>query len=84
MKTFIAVNKTGADRFGHDVLLGNWITCLHWARSRSVETGYVYVIAKARPGENYKPLVAEVTRECVRRLPENRGLSGKLSRLVDG
>ncbi|WP_077529389.1 hypothetical protein [Vreelandella utahensis] len=84
MRTIIAVNKADNEATGNDFTHGNWLHCIRWSRVRAEATGNPYVIAVARPGEKYAPLVAEVTADGVRPLSGGRYLRTKRMRQLYG
>jgi|GEM_PF-1628747 hypothetical protein len=84
MRMVIAVDKADNDATGSDFMNGNWPQCIQWAQVRAEATGTPYVIAVARPGERYAPLVAEVTADEVRPLAGGRYLRTRRVRQLYG
>ena len=80
MRVFIAVNMTSYKERGKDRLTGSWPQCLSWAIERHRETGSVYLIELARPGEKYTRVVAEVSEDGVRGQDGKPGMSRKDAR----
>ncbi|PAU78625.1 hypothetical protein CK501_13100 [Halovibrio salipaludis] len=80
MRVFIAVNMTSYKKRGGDRFTGSWPQCLAWAIDRHRETGSVYVIELARPGEPDTRVVAEVSEDGVRGLDSKPGMSRKDAR----
>lgn len=80
MRVFIAVNMVSYRKRGEDRATGSWPHCLAWAIQRHRETGEVYLIELARPGEKHTRVVAEVSEDGVRGLDGKPGMTRKDAR----
>lgn len=80
MRVFVAANMASYKKRGEDRTKGSWPQCLAWAIERHRQTGAVYVIELARPGEKYTRVVAEVSEDGVRGLDGKPGMDRKDAR----